>query len=204
MITAKLQGRRLILTVEGDPGDPAIEPFVVEPLPARLGRELSGRYIFAIEGLPPMYPDAPTVADDMIAAFGRENYERADNELQISELEVVAQAAYFWQSLGGMDAVTELLSPDDDGKQGGPVGRGKALAVFRFRVAPLLQQILQSLESEHRTRTADTPATTTRSGGGKNAGSSSSKPPAGASFKRPANSPRRPSPSSASSTATSG
>lgn len=166
MISAQLQGRRLVLSVwENDENDtaPIVEPFLVDPMNGKTGRQLSQRYLFAIEGLAELIEEG-SVADDMIAAFGRENAERADEELTTAEGELLMQAAYFWQSVGGMDAVRELLAVQDDGSQGGEAGMGKALAVFRLRMVPLLSQIRHRLESARQTAGESTPGTATPRG----------------------------------------
>lgn len=161
MITAKLQGRRLVLTVETEPDETPVPAFYVEPFSARAGRELSTRYLFTTEGLP---IEEGSVGDDMMAAFGMDNYERADTTLSQAEGELLVQCAYFWQSVGGLESVRALLEVSPDGEQGGDESRGKALAVFRLRMVPLLSQIRHRLESAHRTLAESSPATDTPSG----------------------------------------
>ncbi len=196
MITAQLQGRRLVLTVETEDDEPDIAPFVVSPMGAKAGRELSVRYLFTTEGLPIENGD---VAADMVAAFGQENYDRADEELSQNEGELILRAAYFWQSVGGLDAVRALLEVDDSGEQGGPDSRGKALAAFRLRMVPLLSQIRHALESARRTLAESTPATDTQSGS-----ETSEKQPGEQPSSEPQSTPATPQqPSPASSPATS-
>ncbi len=161
MITATRDGRRLVLTVETGDDEQAIAPFVVSPVSAAKGNELSSRFVFASEGL----VDEATIADDMRDAFGHDNYQRAFEECTSEEGELLLNAAYFWQTVGGMDAVRALLEVDEHGDQGGAAGRGKAMAAFRLRVVPLLSRISRSLESELRTREAATPGTGTPDGG---------------------------------------
>lgn len=163
MITAKLQGRRLVLTVETEADEAPIEPFYVTPLSARAGRELSRRYLFASEGLDG--GEDVDMSQDMIDAFGRENFERADAETTQGEGELLIQAAYFWQSVGGVDSLRALLEVDDDGLQGGATARGKALAAFRLRMVPLLRQIRRSLESAPPTPPATSPDTSSPEAG---------------------------------------
>jgi len=173
MITATMAGRRLALTVETGEGEEPIAPFLVQPLSAREGRAMSERYLLGIEGIA---PDAGTNMADILAALGKENYERADNELTQAEGELVAQAAFFWQTVGGIEAVRALLEPHDDGTQGGDVSTGKAIAVFRLRVLPLLSRIRQLLASELQTRTAGTGDTDSRPDGEKPASGPDSPP----------------------------
>lgn len=187
MITAQLQGRRLALTVETEPDEPAIAPIIVEPLAARVGRELSTRYLFAVEGV---LADTTVINADVLRALGKENAERIDGELSQSEAELVLQAAYLWQTLGGMEAVRAYLEPDENGEQGGDAAKGKALAAFRLRAVPLLSQIRHSLESARRTQQADTPATDTPPGGATNGDGLSTSP-----SNAPEQAPSNPSPS---------
>lgn len=161
MITATRDGRRLVLTVETAPDEPAIAPFVVVPVSAARGNELSSRFVFAGEGL----VDEAGIADDMRSAFGEDNYQRAFNECTAHEGELLLNAAYFWQTVGGMDAVRGLLEVDENGDQGGAAGQGKAFAAFRLRVVPLLSRISRSMESALQTREAATPDTGTPDGG---------------------------------------
>lgn len=160
MITAELQGRRLVLTVMDDDG-PAFAPYSIQPMSGQAGRELSTRYLFAIEGLGGEPVD---LAADTIAAFGAENFERANQECTTSEGEMLAHAAYFWQSVGGIDAVRALLEVGQDGNQGGGEPLSKAVAVFRLRMVPYLSQIRHRLESATRTLAESSPATATPNG----------------------------------------
>lgn len=178
MITAKLQGRRLALTVETEPDEPAIAPVLVDPVSARVGRELSSRYLLTVEGL---LADSGQIGADMVRAIGAENAARIDDELSQAEAELMLQAAFFWQTVGGLDAVRALLEVDADGVQGGDLARGKALAAVRLRAVPLLSQIRRDLESARLTHQAATPDTDTPPGGatsdGEPNGSPSSEPP---------------------------
>lgn len=161
MIKAQQQGRRLVLSIETGEGEAPVEPFLVDPLPMSVGREISTRYVFATEGIP---VSDGSVGQDLLLAFGAANMERASNTLRADEFELVSQCAYFWQTVGGMEMVRAMLTPDEDGVQGGDVGRGKAMAAFQLRMVPLLSQIRRHLESARRTLTASTPDTDTRSG----------------------------------------
>lgn len=161
MITASMRGRRLCLAVETEPDEDDIEPFLIAPLPARTGREMSTRYLYASEGI----AFEGSLQDDLVAAFGPENYRRADETLSQSEGELLAQVAYFWQMVGGIDAVTTMLSVGEDGMQGGGEAVGKAIAAFRLRMVPLLSQIRHRMESARRMQTAATPDTDSPDGG---------------------------------------
>lgn len=194
MISAKLQGRRLVLTVETEPDEEAIPPFYVTALSARAGRELSTRYLFAVEGLP---VEEGSVSDDVVESFGLENYTRADETLSQAEGELLAQAAYFWQTVGGIEAVRALLEVID-GEQGTVDAKGKALGVFRLRMVPLLSQIRHRLESALQTREESTPATDIPSG----SDFSGSKPEQQPSEPQPAATTAKPGPPRESSPAT--
>lgn len=189
MITAQLQGRRLTLTVETADDEPAIAPFVVAPLPARVGRELSMHYLLAVEGID---LEGADIGADLMRAFGPENVERAETELHQSEAEVVLWAAFMWQTIGGLKAAQAVLEVDEHGVQGGDSSRGKALAEFRLRAAPLLSEIRHRLESARRTLRDGSPDTGIRSGGG------TSEP--GSSTSHSAEQPSTPSESPASET----
>lgn len=161
MITATMHGRSLQLTVETEPDEEPIEPFLVRPLSARAGRELSQRYLYSLEGI----PFEGDINADIITAFGLENYQRADETLSQAEGELLAQVAYFWQSVGGIEAARALLDVAAPGEQGDLDRLGKAVAAFRLRMVPLLSQIRHRLESALQTREASSPATDTPAGG---------------------------------------
>lgn len=165
MITAQLQGRRLALTVETGDSEESIAPFLVDPLPARVGRELSIHYLLAVEGV--NLADAD-ISADIVRAFGKANAERADTELHQAEAEVMLWAAFMWQTIGGLEAARAILEADDDGVQGSDKSRGKALALFRLRAAPLLSQIRHRLESARQTQQGATPDTDSPQGGANN------------------------------------
>jgi len=156
MIKAELQGRRLILTVETADDETPIAPFVVEPLSARIGRELGSRYLMVLEDLPVV----EDIGTDMIRALGQENYDRLDDELRQEEGELIMQAAYFWQMITGIEGARLVL-------EGRETGLPKAVALFRERMAPLLSQIRRRLESELQTLQGDTPATDSPQAGAK-------------------------------------
>jgi len=165
MIKAELQGRRLVLTVETEADEEPIEPFLVSPLPARAGRELSIRYLYQIEGLP---IEVGSIEQDFLDAFGVENAERADNTLGMKEGELLIRAAWFWQGMGGIEAVRALLEVDENGDQGSDEAAGKAVGVFRLRMVPLLSQTRHRLELARQTLAESTPATSTPPGGSEN------------------------------------
>jgi hypothetical protein len=173
MITARMDGRRLVLTVETAPDEEAIAPFVVAPFSAKRGREVSERYLFAIEDI----PFVGDVGQDMLDALGRENAERADEECSSFEGELLLNAAYMWQTVAGMDAVRALLTPDPEtGEQGGVESRGKAHEAFRLRVAPLLSQIRHRLESALQTHRDATPDTSSPQAGESSENGNDSRP----------------------------
>lgn len=161
MITAKMQGRRLRLTVETEPDETPIEPFLVDPLTGREGREVSTVYLYVLEGIT---QDNGELGDAMTQSFGVENMKRAE-DLSQHEGALLAQAAFFWQSVGGIDAVRELLKPDADGVQGAEEAQGKALAVFKLKIVPLLSQIRHLLELARQTQMESSPDTDTPQAG---------------------------------------
>lgn len=172
MITATKHGRGLLLTVEAGEGEAAIEPFYVAPVSAREGRAMSSRYMLATVDL----ADTAQIGVDMVNAFGRENAERAQDECTIEECDLLLNAAWHFNTIGGWDALTALLSVDSDGTQGGVEARGKALTAFRLRAVPLLSQISHDMESARRTLEGATPDTVTRPGGAQPDEPSSSEP----------------------------
>lgn len=193
MITAKMDGRRLVLTVETGDDEEAIAPFVVVPFSAKRGKQVSQTYLFAVEGI----PYEGDIASDMLDALGRENAARADEECSMLEGELLLNAAYLWQTVGGMDSVRALLEPAEDGTQGGVEARGKALEAFRLRVAPLLSQIRHRLESALQMQREGTPGTDSPQGGASSESESaeqpSSPPPSPTSPTTPASSSPPPS-----------
>jgi hypothetical protein len=185
MITATIEGRRLKLVVETGEDEAPIEPFYVAPVSARVGRDMSRRYLFALEGI--VVPDDDgRVETDLVAAFGFDNAARADEELSAAEGMLITQAAYFWQMVGGMDSVRAMLTVNPEtGEQGDLDARGGAVAAFRLRVVPLLQQMSLRLELARQTPTDGTPGTDTPVGGG----SSESAPSGTPQPEQPASSP---------------
>lgn len=161
MITAKMQGRRLCLTIETDPDETPIAPYLISPISARRGREMSKNFFFVTEA---MGVNDGSLGDDFTEAFGAENMKRADEEVSQPEGELLTLAAFYWQSVGGIDAVKELLEPDARGMQGGEFGQGKARAVFQLHMVPLLSQIRHHLELARQMQEESFPATATRSG----------------------------------------
>jgi hypothetical protein len=175
MLTAKMNGRRLQLEFEAEPGEEALAPYLVAPLSARDGRAMSIRYLLASEGLP---HEGPSLAEDLVTALGAENYDRADGELHADDQNLLAQAAFYWQTMGGGTALRALLDldPADKGEQGGVVSRGKALTVLRSRLVPLLHETKRRMESEHRTPAGSTPDTGSRPAGEKSEPEHSERP----------------------------
>jgi hypothetical protein len=156
MIKAELQGRRLILTVETADDETPIEPYRVEPLSGKVGRQLSMDYSLMLVG---QTPDGFNIGDAMITATGQENYDRLSDELRQEEAEQIIQAAFYWQTAIGMDGVRAIL-------EGGVGGMGKASALFAQRMAPLLPPTSPRSASENPTPSPDdTPNTSTPEGG---------------------------------------
>lgn len=157
MIAAALTGRRLSLTVETAPDETPIAPFLIDPVSAKTGRELSVRYIFTTQGLP-LEAGSPDMSEDMMRSFGRANTERADDELTAAEGEALLTAAWLWQTVGGLPSVQAYLASVNNG-DAPDVSLGKALPVFMQRAVPLLSRIRHRLESVNLTSSDGTSGT---------------------------------------------
>jgi hypothetical protein len=190
MITAHMDGRRLVLSVETAADEEPIEPFVVHPLGGQEGRNMSLRYALAQGGGP-----VGDLENDLLRAFGEANTERADNDLRTEEGELLVTAAYFWQMVGGIAAVNALLEPAQDGSQGGADARGKAIEVFQLRMVPYLSQTRHRLESARLTAEASIRDTSIRDGSKNSDGEPSSSPDGQQPQKPPSNPTLNPEPS---------
>lgn len=160
-------GRDLHITVEG-----VDDVFVIRPLPASAGRQVTETYLQGSVFL----ADAKEVeAALLIAVDGgqktdagwvplehRPVQERMDDTLRQTEAEQVAMAAFFWQTVLGIDGVNEYL---DAG--GGITGMGKAVWALTVRLGISPQgtspdSVLASLMPE-----GSIPSTSIRPGGKK-------------------------------------
>jgi hypothetical protein len=181
MVTAALQGRNLVFTVEG------LEPFVVRPLPANQGRYVTSLYVDAtiavarathlgqsVPGEPFTHMndammicvDGGTWDDERQAAIplpeaDRVLWNRLDNEASQSEFKDIMHAAFFWNTVLGIDGVNQYLA-----EGGGDTGGLKLLGSLLTHMGKSLQLTSPSSESETQTPSqASTPSTPFRRGG---------------------------------------
>lgn len=158
MIQAELQGRRLILTIETNDDEPAIAPFVVEPLGMRVGRQLTVDYVNWCMGVGQLTPDRKE--EIFTIAVGTENRARADDTLTQAEGEELLIKAFMWQTIIGMDGIKAF---DEAG--GGTAGALKSIRLLTSRLGLLPSPTSPNSESANPMQQAGTRATTTRSGG---------------------------------------
>ena len=115
-VTAKTEGRNLVLTV-----DFIEEPFIIEPLGGRAGQELTNDFLNIAAGLA-----SPLGMDAVLArAVGADVFERVRDTLQLSEAEGVLLPAFYWQTVLGLDGVTAFISGGE-----GMAGAKKALSLL--------------------------------------------------------------------------
>lgn len=163
MITAALQGRDLAITVEG------IEsPFVIRPLPGRMGKQLTHEYLLTLDR---QLPATRMEEILMISVDGgqwvagedgdvlmpldpadRTVYNRCDDELSTTEAQDVLHPAFFWQTVLGMDGINVYIKGG-----GGYAGGLKALGSLAQALG--MSPLMTSLSSESATLTPS-PAST--------------------------------------------
>lgn len=167
-ISAVEVGRELHITVEG-----VGEPFIIRPLPAAPGRQITETYLrgsvslasadeveaallIAVDGaVKTEHGWAPRPEDD------RPVVARMEETLRTAESETVAMAAFFWQTVLGIDGVNTYLSG------GGDIpAMGKALWALTVRLGISPQGTSPDLVLEKLMRTASTPSTSSPQGGG--------------------------------------
>lgn len=116
MTTATIQGRNLVLTVDG-----IDEPFIIVPLNGRRGQVLTSTFINICAGaLSPMGMD-----DVLTEAVGLAVYERVRDELSLHEAESILLPAFYWQTVLGLEGVTAYISGGE-----GLAGSKKALELL--------------------------------------------------------------------------
>lgn len=169
MVTASEQGRDLILTVEG------IAPFLVQPLPGRVGEQITSTYLEAAVGR--------ASTEDMTAAFRmavdgavkdgdryvplpedeQHNYNRIQDELRTAEAESILMPAFLWQTVLGLTGVTAFIEGGE-----GVAGGVKALWALtaRLGISPSRTSPSTALDDLIRLQAA-TPSTSTPTGGKK-------------------------------------
>ncbi|TFC92039.1 MULTISPECIES: hypothetical protein [Cryobacterium] len=116
MTTANLVGRNLVLNIDG-----LEEPFIIVPLAGRRGQALTATFLnIAMGAISPMSMD-----DALAEAAGPGMYDRVRDELTLHEGESVLLAAFYWQTVLGMDGVNAYLNAGE-----GLAGAKKALELL--------------------------------------------------------------------------
>lgn len=110
MITAAESGRNLIIQVEG------LAPYIINPLPGFAGQKAVE--IFLNVAARQLQPEALLEAWQLAVDGVDENdntitdgptFTRISRELRLKEQDIVVQAAFYWQSVLGIDGVNVLL-----------------------------------------------------------------------------------------------
>lgn len=135
MVTASEVGRDLHLTVEG------VAPFVVRPLPGRVGEQITSTYLSAAVGAASTedMTDAFRMAVDGAVKDGdrfvplpeeeQHNYNRIQDELRTAEAESILMPAFLWQTVLGVTGVTAFIEGGE-----GVAGGVKALWALTARL----------------------------------------------------------------------
>jgi len=150
-ITSSRSGRNLLLHVEG------LDPFIINPLPGKAGMAMTDTYLQTATGHANQEESALALAMALDGAVHdpetdtwlpvpveeRVNTNRMDMELSIGEIEDVAMAAMFWQTILNDSGVSIYL-----GAGGGVGGHTKAMwaLVTRLGLSPLLTSPSSALE----------------------------------------------------------
>lgn len=157
-IQAEQVGRTLVLTVTDENGTAVFEPYVVQPVPMRTGRQLTQDYLdiatqkgnVSVERQAGMFREA----------LNEDNAARAEGEVSQTEGDELAVKALMWQTVIGMDGIRAY-----DKAGGGVAGAVKALRLLTAMSAALPSPTSPSTGLESLTRTAGTPGTSTPPGG---------------------------------------
>lgn len=135
MVTATEVGRDLHLTVEG------IAPYVVRPLPGRIGEQITSTYLNSAVGSATTeeMTDAFRMALDGGVLNGdryvplpeaeQHNYNRLQDELRTAEAESILMPAFLWQTVLGLSGVTAFIEGGE-----GVAGGVKALWALTARL----------------------------------------------------------------------
>lgn len=171
MITAEQVGRNLHITVEG------VEPaYVVRPLPGRAAIQITDTYLAGASGAEGTIAitEALQIAfdggvfDPEAGVFhaapedAQPNFARASMELSLTETNSVLLAAFFWQTLLGIDGVNEFIRGGE-----GVAGTVKALRALVQRTGHFALLTSPSSESVDLTSEASTPTTSSHPSGSK-------------------------------------
>lgn len=154
MIKAELQGRRLILTVQTADDEQAIEPFVVEPVPMGVGRQLTADYLNISMGVGDISPERKE--EIFTIAVGAENRARAEELLTQPEGEELLLKAFMWQTIIGMDGIAAF---DEAG--GGVAGAVKSIRLLTARSGLLPSMTSPNSALGNQIQQAATPGTNT-------------------------------------------
>lgn len=171
MVAATEVGRDLHLTIEG------VAPFVVRPLPARVGEQITATYLNASVGTATAedMQDALRMAldgavrDEESGRFvplpvdGQPNWNRAQDELRTAEAESVLMPAFLWQSVLGVAGVNAYIEAGE-----GVAGGVKALQALVYRLGLSAPTTSPSTALDDLIRAqVSTPSTSTPQGGAK-------------------------------------
>lgn len=172
-ITAEQKGRMLVLTVDG--GDD-IEPIVVAPVSARVGRHLTAAFIGQAtvslqqtrEQQDAMFRtvlDGGTVPFDdgeFVPNPDGTNFEYVDEHLSFAEAQEATFKALMWHTVVGMEGINEY-----DAAGGGVAGLSKAVRLLTETLGLSRSLTSQNTESANQTAQGATPGTTTPPAGAK-------------------------------------
>lgn len=135
MVTATEVGRDLHLTVEG------VAPFVVRPLPGRIGEQITSTYLNSAVGRATTeeMTDAFRIAVDggildgdryvPVPEAEQHNFNRVQAELRTAEAESILMPAFLWQTILGLSGVTAFIEGGE-----GVAGGVKALWALTARL----------------------------------------------------------------------
>jgi hypothetical protein len=152
MINASLVGRNLHLHLDG-----IDEDFVIQPLGGRDGRKLTEQFLLIATGRLP----AEGMQAILETAVGAETFERIQVEASAHEGEDLTQAAFYWQTVLGMDGVNAYISGGE-----GMAGSKKALQLLALTLGISPTQTAPSgaleslIQSQAPTPPTDRPTTT--------------------------------------------
>ena len=166
-ISATQEGRNLHLHVEG-----IDTPFIIKPLPAPAGMQITYTYLRTATGLATreetaeaiaMAVDGATLDGEKWVPADRPVGTRMEQELSIGETEDVAMAAFFWQTILNDTGVNIYLNAG-----GGVEGHTKAMRALieRLGLSPLLTSPSSALDALTQLQESS-PSTSTPQGGGK-------------------------------------
>lgn len=169
MVTASEHGRDLHLTVEG------VAPYIVRPLPGRIGEQITNTYIEAAVGRATTedMTDALRMAVDGGVLDGdryvplpeadQHNYNRMQGELRTAEAESILMPAFLWQTVLGLAGVTAYIEGGE-----GVTGGVKALWALTARLGISLSRTspLSALDELTRLQVSS-PSTSSPQGGEK-------------------------------------